>query len=276
MKKILLLLAVSFAATAPLAAANGDNNGNTEAGTATYAPASNDDSVVKAKKGPWDRKRYFNIGYTMQTLSPEYGGYDLDSKLGASLVIGRNYFLHRKPIANMLKFAIDFGSDINYAQYKDTAGNYGNVGDGGYGDGGDGGNGSDVGYGDRNDYGYSYDYNNDYGYEEEEEESETGLHHLDLGLHVGTSLSINPVDHLKLSAFFRFAPSYSIMLLDGEFYHGFAPMFTYGGEISYKVIGVGIEGRSGKPKYSYIGDSEGSEKMPCNISALRLYISFRF
>lgn len=269
MKRILLLLAVSFAAAAPLAAANGDNKGNAETGTEAYAPAPKDDSDIKVKKGPWDRKKYFNIGYTMQTFKPEYSD-NIESKLGASLVIGRNYFLHKKPIANMLKFAIDFGSDINYAQYKDNSGYYGDgsYGDGGYGDGGD------VGYGDR--YGYSNGDDYDYGYEEEDN-SETGLHHLDLGLHVGTSLSINPVDHLKLSAFFRFAPSYSLLLLDGELYHGFAPMFTYGGEISYKVIGVGIEGRSGKAKYGYMsGGSEDSEKMPCNISALRLYISFRF
>lgn len=264
MKKTLLLIATALVAATPLAAADNGSKVNAEAGTETPAPASKKDDGVKVKKGPWDRKKYFNIGYAMQTFSPEYSD-NIESKLGASLVIGRNYYLHKKPIANMLKFAIDFGSDINYVQYKDNAGFYGDSdGDGGYGDGGD------VGYG------YSNDDNYDYG-SEDEDNSGTGLHHLDLGLHVGTSLSINPVDHLKLSAFFRFVPSYSLLLFDGELYHGFAPMFTYGGEISYKVIGIGIEGRSGKAKYGYMSSgSENSEKMPCNISALRLYLSFRF
>lgn len=255
MKKTLLMLAAAIVAVTPIMAANG--NGETE--TALYAAtADNTQKKAKEKKGPWDRKKYFNIGYATQTFSPEYGNA-LESKFGVSLVNGRNIFLHKKPIANMLKFAIDLGSDINYAQYKDLEGDY-NFSD------------SDFDYSDEGDNYYDSGY-------EDEEDLDLGLHHVDIGLHVGPSISINPVSHLKVSAYFRFVPSYSMVILNSELYQSFAPMFTYGGEVSYKFIGIGIEGRSGSAKYKdMVAEIEGTEAMKTKYktSAMRFYISFRF
>lgn len=114
---------------------------------------------------------------------------------------------------------------------------------------------------------------------EDEEDMDFGMHHIDIGLHVGPSISINPVDHLKLSVYFRFVPSYSMLILNSELYQSFTPLFTYGGEISYKVIGIGIEGRSGNAKYTdMLAQIEGAESMKIkyHTSALRFYISFRF
>lgn len=173
---------------------------------------------------------------------------------------GRNIYLHKKPIANILKFAIDFGSEINYAQYKDLIGDY-NYSD------------NDFGYTDESDNNY------DLGYEDEEEDMDLGLHHIDVGLHIGPSISINPVSHLKILAYFRFVPSYSMLILSEEFYQGFTPIFSYGGEISYKFIGIGIEGRTGSAKYKdMIAEYEGTDalKIKYKTSAMRVYISFRF
>lgn len=251
MKKTLLLIATALVAATPLTAADNGSKVNAEAGTEAPAPASKKDDGVKVKKGPWDRKKYFNIGYAMQDLTPE-NGETFEGKFGVSMVTGRNIFLHKKPIANMLKFAIDLGSDINYAQYKERMSDLGTSGS------------------DGEDYGDDYD----------DEDMNMGRHHIDIGLHVGPSVSINPVSHLKISAFFRFVPSYSMILLNSELYQNFTPMFTYGGEISYKVIGIGIEGRSGSAKYSdMLAETEdGSEtmKMKYRTNALRVYISFRF
>ena len=106
-----------------------------------------------------------------------------------------------------------------------------------------------------------------------------GLHHIDVGLHIGPSISINPVSHLKILAYFRFVPSYSMLILSEEFYQGFTPMFSYGGEISYKFIGIGVEGRTGSAKYKdMIAEYEGTDalKIKYKTSAMRVYISFRF
>lgn len=118
MKKTLLLLAAAIVAVSPLVAGNGDTaaKGNISAEIPAYAPAAkSDNKETKAKKGPWDRKKYINLGYIKQSLSPEFGNA-FESKFGASFSSGRNIYLHKKPIANILKFAIDFGSEINYAQ----------------------------------------------------------------------------------------------------------------------------------------------------------------
>lgn len=262
MKKTLLLLAATLVAVSPLAAGNdGTANGNVSAEIPTYAPAAkNDDTKTKTKKGPWDRKKYINLGYIKQTLSPEFGNA-FESKFGASFSSGRNIYLHKKPIANILKFAIDLGSEINYVQYKDLAGDYDFSDD---------------------DFGYTDEGDNDYdiGYDDtDDEDMDIGLHHIDVGLHVGPSISINPVSHLKILAYFRFVPSYSMLILSEEFYQGFTPLFSYGGEISYKVIGIGIEGRSGNAKYTdMLAQIEGAESMKIkyHTSALRFYISFRF
>ena len=252
MKKSLLLIATMLVAATPLMAADNGGKVNAESGSEAAAPATKKVDGEKVKKGPWDRKKYFNIGYAMQDLVPEFGN-SFESKFGVSLVTGRNIYLHKKPIANMLKFAIDLGSDINYAQYKDLEGDYG----------------TDP------DYGYDDGYDDEYG----DEDLNMGLHHIDVGLHVGPSVSINPVAHLKISAFFRFVPSYSMLLLNSELYQSFTPMFTYGGEVSYKFIGIGIEGRSGSAKYTdLLAETESGEamKIKYKTSALRLYISFRF
>lgn len=126
MKKTLLLLAAAIVAVSPLVAGNGDTaaKGNISAEIPAYAPAAkSDNKETKAKKGPWDRKKYINLGYIKQSLSPEFGNA-FESKFGASFSSGRNIYLHKKPIANILKFAIDFGSEVNYAQYKDLIGDY--------------------------------------------------------------------------------------------------------------------------------------------------------
>lgn len=262
MKKTLLLLAAAIVAVSPLAAGNGDTaaKGNVSAEIPAYAPAAkSDNKETKAKKGPWDRKKYINLGYIKQSLSPEFGNA-FESKFGASFSSGRNIYLHKKPIANILKFAIDFGSEVNYAQYKDLIGDYD------YSD-------NDFGYTDESDNNY------DLGYEDEEEDMDIGLHHIDVGLHIGPSISINPVSHLKILAYFRFVPSYSMLILSEEFYQGFTPIFSYGGEISYKFIGIGIEGRTGSAKYKdMIAEYEGTDalKIKYKTSAMRVYISFRF
>lgn len=168
MKKTLLLLAAAIVAVSPLVAGNGDTaaKGNISAEIPAYAPAAkSDNKETKAKKGPWDRKKYINLGYIKQSLSPEFGNA-FESKFGASFSSGRNIYLHKKPIANILKFAIDFGSEVNYAQYKDLIGDYD------YSD-------NDFGYTDESDNNY------DLGYEDEEEDMDLGLHHIDVGLHIG-------------------------------------------------------------------------------------------
>ena len=188
----------------------------------------NQDGASKMKKGP------------VQTLSPDFGN-GLESSLGVALVSGRSFYLHRKPIAGMLKFSLDFGSDINYVKYRPLDGDYNISPDSGIGI--------------------------------------SGRHQADIGLFVGPAVTVNPVSDLKIGVYFRAVPSYSLIMTESDVLHGFVPYFTYGGEVSWRWIGVGVEGRSGVGTYSSLmGLFGGASGMTSGYGteALRIYLAFRF
>lgn len=75
----------------------------------------------------WSRRSYFNLGYNISTLAPK-NDYrtgignelvnDFKSNYGFSLQYGRCFRLHKKPIANILHFYIDYtGIDLNFSHY---------------------------------------------------------------------------------------------------------------------------------------------------------------
>lgn len=79
----------------------------------------------------WSRRSYFNLGYNMSTLAPT-DNYrtgignemvnDFKSDYGFSLQYGRSFRLHKKPIANILQFCIDYtGIDLNFSHYASGA-----------------------------------------------------------------------------------------------------------------------------------------------------------
>lgn len=197
----------------------------------------------KKDKSVWGRKKFLTIGYVSQSLSPKYGN-DLEGSFGVSLTSGRTIYLHKKPIWGKLKFALDLGMDVNYTKYKD----------------------------------FDEDYNNYY----ENEDSPallSGMHQCDLGALLGASATVNPVGDLRVSAYFRFVPTYSMLIIDEDMSGSYVSFFTYGGEVTWKAIGIGIEGRSGSGKYgSIISDDESGEdiKEKFSTSSLRVYLSFRF
>lgn len=116
------------------------------------------------------------------------------------------------------------------------------------------------------------------------------IHHIDLGLQVGPSVTVNLFRRFQAHAYFRYAPTLALMYNNDELQAGFANMFTGGVCVSYGVIGVGIESRFGSSKMNsyfenddyYDSDSEdwtdaiGSRKVKTKFSGLRAYISFRF
>lgn len=66
------------------------------------------------------KKKYLNIGFVNTSFNQE-GTPQLKSNYGASLTVGRTFYLHKKPIANILKFGIDATwFDINYTNYDVT------------------------------------------------------------------------------------------------------------------------------------------------------------
>ncbi len=119
---------------------------------------------------------------------------------------------------------------------------------------------------------------------------EYSIHHIDLGLQAGPSVTVNFFRRLQATAYFRYNPTLALMYNNDELQAGFANMFTGGVCVSYGIIGLGIETRFGSSKMkSYFenedfldSDSEdwtdviGSRKVSTKFSGLRAYISLRF
>lgn len=221
-----------------------------------------------AKK--WKRTKYRSIAFVKQTLTEQSDEpWKWKSDFGVAVTMGRTYYLHHKPLFGMLKFGIDWTYfDVNYAKYSSpemvTAPFDEEVG-----------------------------FPPIYGDEGGDGDMDLGCHQLEIGMQVGPSVTINPVDHLMVNGYFRFAPSASGIVINEEASINYASFFTAGGSVSYKLISLGVEARWGKAKYknySFADDYEegfdeedftGSDvisksKKKYKTSSVRFFISFRF
>lgn len=238
-----------------------------------------------------DRAKYFNISYVKQSLSTDIEGAKCtwNNNIGAAITWGRTYYLHKKPILGMIKFGLDWSFlDINFSMYEDK---FSSMGDEGLG--GDGSNNGNY-YNPSEEY-PNLGYDNGDGYYEDEysEEGPTKMYQAEFGMQFGPSLTINPINHLKLSGYFRVTPSYSIFYNGDDVSGSYGTFFSIGGAISYKAISFGVEGRWGNTKYKSLmgeGDDSGddygddygyeesyNEPTPkYKIGTTRVYISFRF
>ena len=68
------------------------------------------------------RKKYRNLSFVKQEFEPaSYFGMDqtLKSNFGAAFTVGRTFYLHKKPIAGLIRFGLDATwFDLNYTNYK--------------------------------------------------------------------------------------------------------------------------------------------------------------
>lgn len=99
----------------------------------------------------------------------------------------------------------------------------------------------------------------------------------EISLHVGPSITFEPVKKLAIHAYFQYAPSIaSIYTGDTEKYYGnFASLWIAGGNISYGFIGLGIESRFGDTNYKPWGSSK-SENINSSLSGFRAYLTFKY
>lgn len=214
-----------------------------------------------------DRAKYFNISYVKQNLSEE-GRMDWNSQFGVALTNGKTYYLHKKPILGMIKFGLDWSYfDINMALSEDNSGRFSNEFVGSLGDAMNG----------------SFDefLNGD----SEENGGPVKMYQAEIGMQFGPSVTVNPINHLKINGYFRVTPSFSMLYAGDEFFGNYGTFFSSGGAISYKVISFGVEARWGKSKYKEImnlGDDEEEEGGVDNgnsvwkTNSTRFYVSFRF
>ena len=210
----------------------------------------------------WEkRSTFFNIGYVEEKLNnqeqPEWT--EMKSKYGAFISIGHTYYIPRNPIFGIIRFGIDATwFDVSYAYFDSKEQN--NI--------------QNVGMKGALTYlvssGEKIDLTKYYPNEGKLYEPMAFGHHLAIGMGLGPSLTINPVDALKIAGYFHVVPTYNGMMVktkkidyvysdrkeytrysQNEFFHGFTLMTKFGGSISYKTISLGIESRTGSGKMTY-------------------------
>lgn len=193
------------------------------------------------------RKKYRNLSFS--TIEMKQGDApSLKSNYGAAFTTGRTYFVHKKPIAGMIRFGVDATwFDINYNNYK-----------------------------------VEYRYS-----DQGESKSEvSSFHQADIGVQVGPSITVNPISKLNVHGYFRYAPSFSALYDGDSFRGGYASYFVGGGAVSYGVIGLGVEARFGGCNYKTFGGGEDEDKgydaeptttiSKSKFSGMRVYLTFRF
>lgn len=244
--------------------------------TAQVAQAEEDRTSEKI----WRRKKYFYLGIggtSLEMETPEGLIAPYKSQASFGLTFGKTFYLHKKPLAGLVKFGLDWTwMDLSYARYKkgsgfDMNGLLGNLGD----------------YEDWDDW-------DDWDDEDEDlsDRLNVGMHQLEYGMGIGPSVTVTPfrplgidaLNYVKVSAFFHWQPSYSAVINseDGEtnLNHGYCNFFKFGLGLSWKVLTIGYEHRWGSAKYNsqIFDDNElnSGDKMNHKTTNNRFVIGFRF
>ncbi len=195
------------------------------------------DAQMTDRTAVWKRHRkYTNIGYEIQTLN--LNGYGLKSDYGVVLGDGVTFYLHKKPIANLMKFGLDW----TYLEMALT------------------------GYGTTPGGSWKEDYM-----------AKLGDLKMDIGMGLGPSFTINPVDYLKIGVYFHVTPTYSLCFDGSALGGGYATFFNAGAHISYKVISIGYEYRwCGTSDYKTLyGETASPISRLDSAVSNRFYIAFR-
>lgn len=223
-------------------------------------------TFAKKSSDEFGSGRYTRIGYSWSQTGIKDGAV-YDGQYGFDFVKGVSYRVHKKPIAKILKFSVDATwTDIQFSKYKDPAisGKWT----------------SEI----------DETINNDY--EEDGMDFNIGYMSLSYSLGVGPSVCVAPflllnnkaLAPLHANLYFHYNPTFTAYLAsqdgDVEISGAYCNMFSFGGNIVYKWIGIGIEGKWGSGKFKPVDfDTEGSlgtSKYTRKFANTCLYVQFTF
>ena len=102
-------------------------------------------------------------------------------------------------------------------------------------------------------------------------------HQGEVSMHIGPSITFEPFKRFTLHAYFQYAPTFATLYTSDSktFYGNYASLWVTGGNISYGVVGLGIESRFGKTNYKPLGSSD-SDNINSSLSGFRIYLTFKF
>lgn len=241
----------------------------------------------------WSRKSYINLSYNSTTLTPDQTiktgvgeGVvpEFKSDWGASLQIGRSYALHKRPIANILQFNLDYTFiDFNVNHFKHE---------------GDGTNLYDSSARlpedntkyftpwnlDKFDFNYAMSLGPSISIAPFTYTGARGLHHLKFNVwfHFGYNVSMlwmqndGDADVSKPNSATDNKPDYEKMKENAKLDLGHGITYSFGASVTWKFIGIGYESRSSKLEYKSLSKSDfGSEKYKFKSTVGRVFLQFR-
>lgn len=225
-----------------------------------------DDDSEKSEK--YVRKSFFNFSYLSDKirLSDENFNFNnlegvwneagdivndnvkgIRNNYGFSLTRGHTYAFHKKPIARLVTIGLDaVFFDVSYSNYSVVPANFGMS------------NSTDKGL--------------------VPIVSETQLHKMEYSLQVGPSVTITPGKQLTVEAYARYAPTFSMIIVDRTFAGNYASMFVGGASLTFGSIGVGVEARLGTCEYRRLG-GKGTVSFDggrINASGVRAFVQIRW
>lgn len=234
----------------------------------------------------WNRKKCWNIGYSVPTLERRDGTFmDWEADYAVSVKNVRSLYFHKKPLGGMVKIGLDYSLlDFTYSklQLKHIEGVAA---------------GEDTSL--PSDPSAPSAPSVSDGFDEIVSEDPSGsifdilgfnlgMHKLDQTFSVGPRITVNPIDHLMVGVYFHGGFTLSGIFENDNFSYGFGHTLASGLCVSYKVIGVGFEYLWGKVKYNQIDFEEidgdnlsfsemfSSESFSLKHKGPKFYISFRF
>lgn len=213
----------------------------------------------------WRFKRKVMVGFTTGELDQKarFGG-KISSRWGASFTMGRNIYLHKKPIAGFLKIGLNIDGAFNYMNFAKGSGSLSNIIGGNF---------------------------------EDAEEISLGRHYLTAGVAIGPNATFAPFyasQNRKLAAlvfrpYFHVVPSFATYMVsdndDMEMHNAFALWCTAGVEIQWKrlIFGMGWKGCTAKYKgmmdnlmseFEENYEASGSYKFDTNMFNISIGLAF--
>lgn len=306
MKKSILLFAACLSALTTFAQVeNGDNRWTNIDWKEDSTEVVTIDDIIKEQQAVtsrntremhyadvWGRRSFFNIAdNTPASLTPKtpletgYAPLNQGRFLGANadwsvaLQRGRNYCLHKKPIANTLQINIDYsGLDLSVSHFKGVGG-----------------------------------YNSSAKHEEESDGRMKSYYYIPwnlekyeatYGMSLGPSITIAPFNYIdvdglhffKINAYYHVGYQVSVLYMrnnkeldenhTGQGYEymsenlklswGHGMYKAFGASLSWKAIGVGFEKRMGSTKYQSLNTADfGKSTYDFDSNFTRFYIQFR-
>lgn len=212
----------------------------------------NDLKQKQRNKEIWGKGRYTNIGYAIAQTGTDFEPVE-KGKFGFFLRKGASYLFPGKPLWGMVKVGFEINwFDFSAAKYKS----------------------GDFGFSD-DDWNIQPDDSDDdegYGIEDLSEQLNIGRWSIMLGAFgIGPNVTVAPFSmfnnasrFIKASVYFRYQPTFGIYLMseDGEMdaSYSYCHMWQFGGKITWKAIGIGIEGNWGQGKFKQIGSLFGDSE----------------